>query len=123
MKMHPELQDAVDSYRKSRGFDPAAYLAAKTTLLNAYFSQSGIKSCVVGISGGVDSALVAALLAHALRAPGSPLQHVAPLLLPMHGEGATHQRTARAPRTSARPPRAAPRCAPRWACRRPSRPT
>ncbi len=92
--MHPDLHSALHSYRIARGFDPAAYLAAKTALLNTYFSQSGIKSCVLGISGGVDSAVVGALLAHASRAPGSPLQSIVPLLLPMHAEGATHQATA-----------------------------
>src|SRR6202012_2459473 len=72
----------------------AAYLEAKTTLLNTYFAQSGLTSSVFGVSGGVDSAVVAALLAHASRTPGSPLTRLVPLLLPMHAEGATHQTTA-----------------------------
>ena len=94
--MHPQLQDSLDSYRTSRAFDPNAYLLAKCTLVNTYFTQSGIAACVIGISGGVDSALTAALLVHASKLPGSPIRRITPLLLPMHSEGATNQDVATA---------------------------
>lgn len=94
--MDPQLQDSLDCYRKFRAFDPDAYLLAKCTLLNTYFAQSGITACVIGISGGVDSAVTAALLVHASKLPGSTLRRIVPLLLPMHAEGATHQDVATA---------------------------
>jgi NAD+ synthetase len=92
--MHPELQEALIAYRNRRKFDPQIYLDTKSALLNLYFTQSGIKACVVGISGGIDSAVTAAILVNASRIPGSPLKRIVPLLLPMHTEGATHQDTA-----------------------------
>jgi NAD+ synthetase len=92
--MHPELQSALDAYRSSRRFDPERYLHAKSSLINAYFTQSGISGCVVGVSGGVDSAVTLGLIAHAARQPGTPIRRILALLLPMHGEGATHQDTA-----------------------------
>jgi NAD+ synthase (glutamine-hydrolysing) len=92
--MHPELQSALDAYRSSRCFDPERYLQAKSSLINAYFTQSGISGCVVGVSGGVDSAVTLGIIAHAARQPGSPIRRILALLLPMHGEGATHQDTA-----------------------------
>lgn len=92
--MHPELQSALDAYRFSRCFDPERYLQAKSSLINAYFAQSGISGCVMGVSGGVDSAVTLGIIAHAARQPGSPIRRILALLLPMHGEGATHQDTA-----------------------------
>jgi NAD+ synthetase len=92
--MHPELQSALNAYRSSRCFDPERYLQAKSSLINAYFTQSGISGCVVGVSGGVDSAVTLGIIAHAARQSGSPIRRILALLLPMHGEGATHQDTA-----------------------------
>lgn len=89
--MHNQLQLTLDAYRNFRRYDAPAYLAAKSILLNKYFSQSGIKSCIVGVSGGVDSAVTLALLVHASHLPGSPIEHIAPVLLPIHEEGATNQ--------------------------------
>ncbi|KAH6665468.1 hypothetical protein B0J14DRAFT_232462 [Halenospora varia] len=89
--MHTELHAALDSYRLTRRFDPELYLHAKSTLLNAYFSQNGLTGCVLGLSGGVDSAVTLGLIAHASRQAGSPIRRIQALLLPIHGEGATHQ--------------------------------
>lgn len=89
--MFPELKSALDTYRSRRRFDPEQYLHAKSALLNAYFRENEISGCVVGVSGGVDSAVTLGMIAHAARQPGSPMQRILALLLPMHAEGATHQ--------------------------------
>jgi NH3-dependent NAD+ synthetase len=65
--MHPELQLALDAYRSSRCVEPERYLQAKSFLTNAYFTQSGISGCVMGVSGGVDSALTLGVIAHMAR--------------------------------------------------------
>lgn len=92
--MHPQLQSALNDYRFHRRFDSARYLSAKSTLLNTYFEQSKINGCVVGVSGGVDSALTLGIVAHAAKQPGSPIKKILAVLLPMYAEGATHQKTA-----------------------------
>jgi NAD+ synthetase len=92
--MHAQLQAALECYRQGRRFDPARYVEAKSILLNAYFAQSGISACVVGVSGGVDSAVTLGLIAYASRQPGSTLRRVQAVLLPMYAEGATNQETA-----------------------------
>ncbi|KAH8648806.1 hypothetical protein BGZ60DRAFT_534943 [Tricladium varicosporioides] len=89
--MHTELHATLDCYRRGRRFDPELYLHAKSALLNAYFSQYGLTGCVVGLSGGVDSAVTLGIIAHAGRQAGSPIRRIQALLLPVHGEGATHQ--------------------------------
>lgn len=92
--MNTQLQSALEKYRHGRRFDPARYIEAKSALLNAYLAQSGIRACVVGVSGGVDSAVTLAIIAHASRQSGSPIRRVLAALLPMYAEGATNQETA-----------------------------
>jgi len=79
-------------YRRQRNFRPEAYFAARLRLINDYCTRFGIASAVVGVSGGIDSAVVLALLVRAAAQPGSPLRRVVPALLPMFVEaGATNQ--------------------------------
>ncbi len=81
--------------RSRRGFDARAWLTAKSTLINDYLRASGLKAAVVGVSGGVDSAVVLGLLRHAARLPGSPLQRVLAAILPLRvPEGVTNQALA-----------------------------
>lgn len=82
--------------RLSRGFDVREVAAAKVARLTRWFASERLDAAVVGVSGGVDSALVLALLEAARRAPGSPLRRVVGLLLPIGGRGATRQREATA---------------------------
>lgn len=95
--MHPSLCDLLAGYRRQRNFRPQAYLAARLRLINDYCSRFGIGSAVVGVSGGIDSAVVLALLVRAAAQPGSPLRRVVPALVPMFVEaGATNQDKATA---------------------------
>ena len=61
-----------------------------------WFGEQRLDAAVVGVSGGVDSALVLALLRAALRRVDSPLRRVVALLLPIEGRGATRQAEATA---------------------------
>ncbi|KAF2194051.1 hypothetical protein K469DRAFT_709547 [Zopfia rhizophila CBS 207.26] len=92
--MQDRLRLALSNYRRQRRFDCQRYLQAKSTLLNTYFEQNGIRACVVGVSGGVDSAVTLGLLSFAARQPGSPIERIVAALLPIHAEGATNQDTA-----------------------------
>lgn len=82
--------------RAARAFDPAEVAAAKVGRLRGWFAAEGLDAAVVGLSGGVDSALVLALLRATMREAGSPLRRVVALLLPIGGRGATRQAEATA---------------------------
>jgi NAD+ synthetase len=81
-KLHPELQDMLAALRAQRGFNAQAYVDAKVRLLNDYCTRCGLTTLVWGNSGGVDSALVTALIAQAMKQPGSPIKRAVALLLP-----------------------------------------
>ncbi|MCX4247150.1 NAD(+) synthase [Paraliomyxa miuraensis] len=81
--------------RARRRFEPARYVRAKATLVGAYLARSGIRAAVVGVSGGIDSAVVLGLLRAVAEAPGSTLRRVVGVLAPVFAEpGATNQATA-----------------------------
>jgi NAD+ synthetase len=88
------LNTLVSYFRDCRGFDVEHYISAKIALLRHYFFNMRIDTCIVGVSGGVDSAVVLGLLQGVLKLPNSPLQRVIPVLLPMHCVGATQQTMA-----------------------------
>jgi NAD+ synthetase len=88
------LTRTLAELRARRGFDAESYIAAKAVLLNGYMRKYGLGGCVVGVSGGVDSALVFAIIVTASRMDGSPIRRVLPLLMPIHTRGATNQKTA-----------------------------
>lgn len=83
--------------RNSRGFDPFRWVEAKLAALGSYLSRCGLSAAVLGVSGGVDSAVAAALLARLHRQPDSPLKRVVLLNLPAYGDdGVTGQEEAHA---------------------------
>lgn len=69
--------------RAVRNFDAVATVQAKAKRLNEYLSAHGLKSCVVAVSGGIDSAIVLGLVAAAAKQPGSPIERIVPVLLPV----------------------------------------
>ena len=92
-----DLQKALEDVRKERRFDPHLYIEAKATLINAYLTRFGLKSCVVAVSGGIDSAVVLGLVQAARRMPGSPIERVVAVLLPVYeSTGVTGQADATA---------------------------
>jgi len=94
-QMPAELRLELLSLRAIRAFDVDAWIDAKVALVNAYFTRSRLSAAVLGMSGGIDSAVVLALLARAQKAPGSPLKKIVALALPAHKhEGVTGQGSA-----------------------------
>jgi NAD+ synthase (glutamine-hydrolysing) len=58
-------------------------------------NKSGLKACVVAVSGGIDSATVLGLVKYASMKADSPIQKIVPLLLPILGStGVTNQSEA-----------------------------
>jgi len=82
--------------RVARSFDAQSVRAAKVARINAWFRRESIDSAVIGVSGGVDSALVVALFAAARAEVGSPLKRIVAMILPIEGKGASRQSMAAA---------------------------
>jgi NAD+ synthetase len=81
----------LEQLRAGRAFDAPEVLEAKVGRLNRWFTEQHLDAAVLGVSGGVDSAVVLALLLAASRREGSPLRRIVALLLPIQGRGATQQ--------------------------------
>lgn len=92
LPMHEDIFKLVQSYRKAKNFNPENYIKTKTNLLNQYMNKFGLKSCVVAVSGGIDSALVLSLVHHASQLKDSPIKKIIAVSLPVsHSRGATGQ--------------------------------
>lgn len=87
-RLTPGLCALVSQRRLQRAFDAEAAITAKAERLNAYLRASRLSSCVVAVSGGIDSAVVLGVVCRARLLPDSPLRHVVALLLPVHEQGA-----------------------------------
>jgi NAD+ synthase (glutamine-hydrolysing) len=90
----PELRAALERLRRWRGFDVERYVRAKVVLLNAYMRNARLDSCVIGVSGGVDSAVVLGLAARAKSQPDSPIKKIVAVMMPIFDPGATNQSAA-----------------------------
>jgi NAD+ synthase (glutamine-hydrolysing) len=87
-----DLAEVLAEYREHRGFDAEDWVDRKLALINAYFRVHKLKGAVVGVSGGIDSAVALTLVHHAANLPQSPIGKIVPLLLPaLSYEGATNQ--------------------------------
>lgn len=79
-------------YRRIRAFDPDLYLQKKSELLLEYFNKHAITTALVGVSGGVDSSVVLAILRRIQDSGRSSLKRVVGVLMPVHNSpGATKQ--------------------------------
>lgn len=87
--------ETLFNYLKNlRGFDAKDILAKKLEAINNFFTEEKLDSCVLGISGGIDSALVLYLLAEASQLPNSPIKRIHAMTMPIYGDGTTNQREA-----------------------------
>ena len=97
IEMTPALNQKLAEYRSLRGFNPEKWVEGKLALINDYFKQSRLSGAVVGVSGGVDSAVALTLMKRASQQEGSVIKEILPLLLPaLDYEGATSQDSATA---------------------------
>lgn len=87
----PALRDTLNNVRKLRGFDLNTYIQAKSNILNNYMRHCGLNACVVAISGGIDSAAVLSLVAHAQKQPNSPIKKIVAVTIPSFDGSVTNQ--------------------------------
>jgi NAD+ synthetase len=92
----PGIQEMIDRVRQRRGFIASEWLKAKAIILNDYLRNSNLKSVVVAVSGGIDSAVVLGIAKLASQASDSPIQHIVAVALPSQGtQGVTGQDRAK----------------------------
>ena len=81
-ELNPIILEILDSLRKGRDFNVENYVDEKLHLLNNYFGEYGIDTAVISVSGGLDSAVVYALLMKLKNEKNSNLKDVYSLTLP-----------------------------------------
>lgn len=90
-----QLKSILEKIREKRNFNVNEYIEQKSNLLNIYMNKYGLKACVVAISGGIDSAVVLAIVKKASEKEKSPIEKIIPMLLPiMQSTGVTNQSEA-----------------------------
>ncbi|MBR5370303.1 MAG: NAD(+) synthase [Bacilli bacterium] len=90
--MTNKLHEVIDKIRLEKNFNAKKYVEEKAKVINEYMSKFNLKSCVVAISGGIDSAVVLGIINKAYKEKNSPIKRVIPLLLPItKSTGVTNQ--------------------------------
>jgi len=91
--MTRDYYNLVGKLNGKRNFQVDDYLEAKTGAMINFFRQERIDSVVIGLSGGIDSAVVLALLMRCVNVEGDigPLKRVVAISMPMYCNGATGQ--------------------------------
>ncbi len=78
----PELQTELARIRTARAFDPVTYLDKKVELIRSYYETHKLKGAVLGLSGGIDSAVVLGILLTVHGRYPETLRDIRPLILP-----------------------------------------
>lgn len=95
--LHIYLKGVLSNLRERRNFNAEDYIFAKATKLNRYMTQHKLKSCVIAVSGGIDSAVVLGLVSRAAQLAESPIKKIVPVTIPVFkNEYTTHQEEATA---------------------------
>ena len=93
--MTETLHKVLDDIRKKRNFNASDYVFKKASVINEYMSKFNLKSCVVAVSGGIDSAIVLGIVNYAAKMENSPIKKIVPMLLPIiKSVGVTNQTEA-----------------------------
>jgi NAD+ synthetase len=89
--MKEKIKNIIEKQRQKRNFDVDSYVEEKTFKINSFFREAGLDAAVIGISGGVDSAVAMALLKKAQEDEDSPIKVVRGVVAPIYGDGVTGQ--------------------------------
>jgi len=80
--------------KDARAFNADKYLDDKCKAINKFFTDNNLDSAVVGLSGGVDSAVTMMLLLRSSDLHGSPIRKVLAVIAPIENSGSTVQMEA-----------------------------
>ena len=89
--MKYNLKEQLSILRSNRGFNVDSYIEKKSKAINTFFKENGLDAAVVGVSGGVDSAVTIMLLDYASKLEGSPIKYVLGVIAPIYGDGTSKQ--------------------------------
>jgi len=85
------LKEISNQLKTLREFKVEEYLNKKVLAINNFFYLNNLDAAVIGISGGIDSALSIRLLKEAHIQKDSPLKKILGLVMPIKGNGTTGQ--------------------------------
>ena len=88
------FQKMIDLGKKYRKFNAQDYIRQKIYLINKFFTDNNLNACVLGLSGGIDSAVVYKLLIKASEQPGSPIKRILGIAMPITCDGTSNQQMA-----------------------------
>lgn len=95
MELTQRLKDKLAELREHKGFNANRYIEQKARYLNSYMTKCGLDTCVVAISGGIDSAIVLGLIVSASKQDNSSIKEIIPVMLPaVKNSGVTNQEDA-----------------------------
>lgn len=89
--MFQELREKLET---KRNFNAINYILNKADAINKFYRDNELDSAVIGMSGGIDSAVVYKLLRIAKGNPNSPIKYIFPVIIPIHCAGITGQEEA-----------------------------
>lgn len=93
--MTDQLHKLINNMRLKKNFNAKDYVGKKAKIINEYMNKFNLKSCVVAVSGGIDSAVVLGIINYAFKQENTPIKKVIPLLLPItKSTGVTNQEDA-----------------------------
>jgi NAD+ synthetase len=85
------MQSLIELTKSLRQFDAEKYLLQKVVLINQFFLRNNLDACVLGVSGGIDSAVCLKLLEKASQEDHSPIKKIRALILPIYSIGTSGQ--------------------------------
>lgn len=95
-----KLFEILTNYRKIRDFDPEVYLNKKLDVLSRYFKEHELSAVVLAVSGGVDSALVLAIMKRFAERFPDVLKKIYPITLPAENNNGVSGQTELVSRVS-----------------------
>eukprot|EP00761_Pharyngomonas_kirbyi_P012927 gb/GECH01012954.1/.p1 GENE.gb/GECH01012954.1/~~gb/GECH01012954.1/.p1 ORF type:complete len:306 (+),score=98.45 gb/GECH01012954.1/:1-918(+) len=90
--LHSDLLAQLKTVREKRNFHAQEWIDKKTQVFNDYMKRCNLKSCVVSVSGGVDSAVTLAIAIEASKKEGSPIEKVIGVAQPIHSTASIWKR-------------------------------
>lgn len=89
-----KLKNILEFERKLRGFNLKKHLIKKAKILNKYMNDCSLNTCVVALSGGLDSSVTLGIVNYASKLKNSPIKKIFPIAIPCNTDGATNQTEA-----------------------------
>jgi len=90
--MASKWEDFLQVYRERSNFVVEEWVKNKCSLLNKYLGNHGLSGAVVSVSGGIDSAVILALLKYTLHLAESNLNKIMAISQPIHSSDWALQR-------------------------------